>query len=193
MLLPMDIDPSLLSPDRIRPLSRAEYDRMVELGFFDEDEHVELLEGVLVQMSPQGGPHAGVIEWLSDLLTRSLDTSLVVRTQMPIVAGDYSEPEPDIAVVRRAAKIRRDHPSEAFLVVEVTNEPDRKAQAAKVGIYAKATVPEYWIIDLENRCIEVYTKPSRGRYTRTEVLRAGDTLRPTQLAGIEIAVADVVG
>lgn len=192
MLSTMEIDPDLLSPDRIRPLSRAEYDRMVELGFFDEDEHIELLEGVLVKMSPHGGPHAGVVEWLSDVLSHVIEQTLIVRTQMPLVVSDYSAPEPDIAVVRRVSGIRREHPREALLVVEVTNEPDRKTQAAKIGIYARASVPEYWIVDLESGCIEVHTRPRRGRYTRSEVLRAGDVLRPAMLEDVEIAVADVL-
>src|SRR5688500_382656 len=117
MLSRMVIDPSLLSADKIRPLSRLEYERMVELGFFYEDEHVELLEGVLVKRSPQGWQHAAVSQRISSALARGIDDALAVRTQLPFAATDYSEPEPDIAVVEDD-RASRAHPREALLIVD---------------------------------------------------------------------------
>jgi Uma2 family endonuclease len=192
MLSSMAIDPSLLSADTIRPLSRAEYERMVELGFFDEDEHVELLDGVLVQMSPHGWRHAEVIEWLSNELARAIDRSLSVRVQLPIALGPYSEPEPDIAVVRRSRR-RREHPREVLLVIEVATDPARIDRSAKLAIYARAKIPEYWVVDLDELCVDVYSKPARGRYARRRVARTGEVLRPQLLNGVELAVDDLVG
>ena len=184
------VDPTLLTAATIRPISREEYDRMVDLGFFDEDEHVELLEGVLVKMSPQGWQHAAVIQRLSKILARKIDESLAVRTQLPFAAGAYSEPEPDLAIVVDAPK-SREHPNRLLLVIEVAGDSLETDRQAKGAIYARARVPEYWIVDLEAMCVEVYTRPKRGRYERKQVLRDGDVLRPTQLAGIEIAVSDL--
>lgn len=190
MLSTMEIDPSLLSPDRIRPLSRVEYDRMVELGFFDEDEHIELLEGLLVKMSPQGWQHAAAIQRISKVLSRGIDESLAVRTQLPFAAGSYSEPEPDIVVVRDD-RTARDHPSAALLIVEVSGDSIEDDRETKLAAYARAKVPEYWIVDLEHMTVEVYTKPTRSRYARKRLLRDGDVLRPTLLPGIEIAVSEL--
>jgi Uma2 family endonuclease len=190
MLSRMVIDPSLLSADKIRPLSRLEYERMVELGFFYEDEHIELLEGVLVKMSPQGWQHAAVIQRISNVLARSIDDELAVRTQLPFAATDYSEPEPDIAVVHDD-RVSRTHPREALLVVEVSGDSLGRDRDAKLAAYARAHVPEYWIVNVETMTVEVYTKPARARYARTQVLRDGDVLRPILLPAIEIAVADL--
>ncbi|HEY5928359.1 MAG TPA: Uma2 family endonuclease [Kofleriaceae bacterium] len=186
----MVIHQSLLSADKIRPLLRTEFERMVELGLFDEDERIELLDGVLVKkMSPQEPPHAEVIEWLSDALAQSVARAFIVRTQMPFAAGKYALPEPDIAVVRRNRR-RGAHPHEAVLLVEVANEPARSDRTTKLDIYARAKVPEYWLVDVKKQCIEVYSKLVRGRYTRKRVLRDGDVLRPTLLRGVAIPVSD---
>jgi Uma2 family endonuclease len=190
MLSPMDIDPSLVSADTIRPLSRKEYDRMAELGFFDHDPHVELLEGVLVRMSPQGEHHAVIVTRLLKLLARAIDDSLAVRPALPFVAGPYSEPEPDLAVVRDDSTLRA-HPSEALLLIEVSNTSLRYDRTAKLAAYAKACVPEYWIVDVNAMTVEVYTEPKGKRYLRSQVLRDGDVLRPTLLPGIAIAIADL--
>jgi Uma2 family endonuclease len=184
------VDPSLLSADTIRPLSRIEYERMVELGFFHEDEHVELLEGVLVKMSPQGWLHAAVVQRLTKLLSRAIDDSLAVRTGLPFAAADCSEPEPDLAIVRDDPTLR-EHPSEVLLIIEVSNTSLDIDRTAKLATYAKAAVPEYWIVDVNAMTVEVYTEPSRSRYARKLTLRDGDVLRPTLLLGIEIAVADL--
>jgi Uma2 family endonuclease len=190
MLLPMDIDPSLLSPDTIRPLSRKEYDRMVELGFFDHDPHVELLEGVLVRMSPQGEHHAAMITRLLKVLARALDDSLAVRPGLPFAAGPYSEPEPDLAVVRDDPTSLA-HPSEVLLLIEVSNASLHYDRSAKLAAYAKARVPEYWIVDVNAMTVEVFTEPKGNRFLRSHVFRDGDVLRPTLLPDIAIAVADL--
>jgi Uma2 family endonuclease len=204
-------DPSLLDPpERIRKLSRAELDRLVGLGLsqgellsrveFDklvdlgafDDERVELLRGQLVTMSPQGGPHAAVTSWLAQELIRALDRTFDVRSHSSFAATDDSEPEPDVSVVRRAPG-NRQHPESALLLIEVSMSSLRKDRFVKAPIYGEAHVPEYWIVDIsgDDIVVHVHTRPARDGYQHIEVLRAGDVLRPTQLPGIEIAVADI--
>jgi Uma2 family endonuclease len=188
MLFPM-LDPKLVAPDRVRPLSRTEYDRMVELGMFD-DERVELLRGMLVTMSPQGTHHADVVAWLTERLVLSIDRSLQVRPQLPYAASEWSEPEPDLAVIRKDPA-RRGHPSSALLLIEVADSSLRKDRGAKLGIYAEAGVPEYWIINLNEMTVEVYSQPSTDGYQEVRVLSEGDVLRPIRVPGVEITVADL--
>jgi Uma2 family endonuclease len=188
MLSAMVVDPTKLSGGKIRPLSRREYERMVELGFFDEDERIELLEGVLVQMSPQGWHHMAVTQRLAKLLYRAVDDSLIVRTQMPFAATDYSEPEPDISVVVDD-ETTREHPKRALLIIEVANDSLDTDLNRKRAAYARARVPEYWVVDLERMVVHVFIKPVRGRYMRKQLLREGDVLRPTKLPGVEIPVS----
>lgn len=183
-------DPSLVAPERIRPLSRKEYDRMVELGMF-ENERVELLRGMLVTMSPQGGPHATVCAWFTQRITLALgDMTYEVRPQLPFAADDCSEPEPDIAIARRNRSIR-EHPSEVLLLIEVSDSSLPKDRKLKLAIYAEAQVPEYWIVDLTTMSVEVHTEPTRDGYAKVHVLRDGNVLRPTQLPAVELAVADI--
>jgi Uma2 family endonuclease len=182
-------DPNIVSPERIRPISRREYDHMVELGMF-EDEKLELLRGALVTMSPQKWPHAIVVEWLNEKLIRGLDPKYSVRPQLPFAADDWSEPEPDLAVVTKDYT-RRDHPSEVLLLIEVADSSLRKDRGLKLEIYAEARVPEYWIIDVNAMTVTVHTEPSGDRYARVQTFRDGDVVRPTQLPALDIAVSEI--
>lgn len=181
----------LLATERLRPLRRVEYDRLVEDGFFDEDEKVELLDGVIVEMTPQGLGHAASIEELTHLLVLALATRARVRVQLPFAASDISEPEPDIAVVPPADP-RRSHPGQAFLLIEVADSSLGKDRRVKTRIYAQAGVPEYWIVDVSGRTIEVRTDPGDGSYRQVRVAGQGDTIRLQAFPDVEIAVSDVV-
>ncbi|MGE0545462.1 MAG: Uma2 family endonuclease [Kofleriaceae bacterium] len=182
-------DPSLVAPERIRALSRKEYDRMVELGMF-EDEKIELLRGLLVTMSPQNWPHSAAVQWLTKQLALQIDRSLAVRPQLPFAASNDSEPEPDLAIVREDYTLR-DHPSEVLLLIEVADSSLRKDRSIKRAIYAENGVPEYWIVDVATMTVEVYTQPVNGDYASVRVARDGDVLEPLLLAGVSIAVAEL--
>lgn len=173
----------------IRPLSRAEYDRMAELGMF-ANERIELLRGVLVKMSPIGWHHNQVVIWLTKQLIRALDDSYEVRSQCSFAASDWSEPEPDLAVALEDRSLR-DLPSALFLVIEVADSSIQHDRTTKVALYAEAAIPEYWIVDLNEMTVEVYTQPVGSAYTKIELLRDGDTLRPRELPNVAISIAEL--
>jgi len=181
-------EPELL--EGMRPISRAEYDRMVEVGILDEDDKVELLRGVIVKMSPQGEHHSALIEWLNNHLVRSLDPSFSVRPALPFAASDWSEPEPDFAILP-AKRPSLAHPQTALLLIEVSDSSLRKDRRIKLGIYAEAGVPEYWIVNVKEMTIEVYRDPSGDQYASKQILRDGDVARPRMVPGVEIAIADL--
>lgn len=186
------LDQEALRPSGIRPLRRVEYDRLVELGVF-EDEKIELLRGMLVTMSPEGEEHIGVGHWLFKRLVRTFsDAQFDVRYAAPFAASDDSEPEPDLFVGPPVTTRRTDHPSRALLLVEVSNSSIRKDRKIKRDLYAEIGVPEYWIVDITKRIpvVEVYTEPSAIGYGKLVTLRDGDILRPLHIP-IEIAVADL--
>jgi Uma2 family endonuclease len=186
-------EPSLLGSDRIRTLKRAEYDRMIEMGLFAEDERLELLEGMLVSVSPQGAPHAYSVQSLDALLQRTLATrtDLIVRAQLPLALGADSEPEPDVAVVP-AADYSAAHPTTAWLGVEVSQDSAAKDRQWKARIYAKAGIPEYWVVDLKARTVEVYREPRGERYEQVTRHSEGAVLRPHALDGVEVPVEGVL-
>jgi Uma2 family endonuclease len=181
-------DPSL--EDSIRRISRKEYRQMVDAGILAEDEPIELLDGMLVTKMTRGGPHDRLITWLNWKLTRTIDDAFRVRPQCAFAAGEWSEPEPDFAIVR-ADDTLEDHPSEALLIIEVADSSLRRDRGWKQAIYAKAGVPEYWVVNAQDRTVEVYTEPTPNGFTRKQVLGDGDVLRPTTLSGIEIALAEL--
>lgn len=183
------------SPDvqeRLRRISVDEYHRMIEAGILDEDEKVQLVDGMLVAMTPQGQPHAFVIMRLTRLLARALSDDFEVLPQLPLTLGADSEPEPDLAVVRAqdAASTRR-HPRTAILVVEVAGDSLRFDRRTKLALYASSGIPEYWIVNLEDAVIEVFREPdaAAGSYRATAVARRGETLASAALPGVGVAVA----
>src|SRR5882672_8068853 len=123
-----------LEPSDVRPFRRAEYDRLVELGVF-EGERVELLDGLIVRISPHGPRHDGTIDLLVEELSRQLGERARVRVQSAFIAGDQSEPEPDIAVVPRA-DYRVEHPRRAYLLVEIAESSLERDRGAKALLYA---------------------------------------------------------
>lgn len=174
----------------IRPLRRVEYDQLVSLGAF-QNEHIELLEGDLVAMSPIGAPHSVTVRRLTHLLVRSFDGRAEVSCQMPFAALEHSEPQPDLALIP-LGKFESDHPTEAHLIIEVADSSLALDRGKKLRLYASCAVPEYWIVNLPERCIEVYTRPSPGAYARCERYEPGQSIRLGAFPDVSFAVADVL-
>jgi Uma2 family endonuclease len=177
-----------LERERLRPLRRGEYDRLVALGCF-EDERLELLHGMLVAMSPQSALHAEVIHRIARLLWAALADRAVVRLQTPLAVSEDSEPEPDVAVVP-PGDYSAAHPDRALLVVEVADSSIRTDRLVKSGLYAEAGIPEYWLVDLDERVVEVSRDPAGGRYGSSQRVGREETLRPLALGDVELHVAD---
>jgi Uma2 family endonuclease len=182
-----------LQGERYRPLKRSEYNQLGELGAF-EDEKVELLYGVLVPMSPTGEPHCGALERLTEIFVVKLVGRARVRIQMPIAASDESEPEPDLAVIPLSPgpPDYSDHPAQPLLVLEVAQNSLSKDRGIKARLYAECGVPEYWIVNLVDRVIEVHTEPEGAAYQSCRVYRSGEIARPGAFAEIEVPVDGVV-
>ncbi|HET7504556.1 MAG TPA: Uma2 family endonuclease [Kofleriaceae bacterium] len=178
-----------IEPERVRPLKRSEYDRMIELGLF-VNERVELIQGVLVKMSPQQAPHASTVQRLTQLLVTRLGGRFTLRIQLPLALSDESEPEPDAAVVP-LGDYDTEHPTTALLVIEVADSSVR-IDRTKATVYAAAGVGEYWIVNLDARTVEVYSSPDGDRYGEARTLRVGDELRPAALPDLTIRVAELL-
>ena len=186
----MSLDPARLEPETARPLKRREYERLVELGAFD-DERIELLYGVLITMSPHGAPHDSAIQQLTSLLVRALHPRAVVRIQSAFAASDDSEPEPDVAVVP-PGEYHVEHPSRAHLIVEVAKSSLAKDRGIKAGLYAQCGVPEYWVINVVDRLIEVHTQIVRGAYTRVIPYARGESVKLLEFPDVEVAVSEIL-
>lgn len=178
-----------LPRDQVRRLRRAEYDRLVALGAFGDD-RLELLGGLLVWMSPQDPAHAATTAKLGKRLLRELGDRAEVRIRAPLALDDDSEPEPDLAVVA-PGDYEDEHPATALLVVEVADSSLRKARL-KARLYARARVREYWLVNLADDAVEVYSRPRRGAYASSVRHGRGATLRLAAFPDVTLRVEDIL-
>ena len=142
------------------PLTRAQYDLLVDAGTF-EDQAVELLDGMVVEMAPQGDDHARAVIVLGNHLSRRVPPPWLMAPQVPMPVAGTSVPEPDVAVVQLPAT---GLPRSAALVVEVAATSQRKDLLHKPAVYAAAGVEQYWVLDLPVREVVVHTDPGPGGY-----------------------------
>jgi Uma2 family endonuclease len=177
-----------LAPERVRPLKRFEYEKLVDAGVFD-DERVELLGGAIVEMSPQSPQHAATIIRLTKLLVRAAGDRAEICAQLPFVASDDSLPEPDLALVP-LGDYDDARPDRALLVVEVAVASLGKDRLLKAELYARAGVPEYWIVNLIDRVVEVHTTPRDGVYADVRSVGREAKLRLVALPTVELTIGD---
>jgi Uma2 family endonuclease len=192
-------EPSIAPYLKTRRWRRPEYERLVDLGVFI-GERLELLDGLLVVREPQGSPHAALVGHIGQVLALAFGAGWHPRLQAPLALDDDSEPEPDIAVV---AGTHRDdigaHPTTAALIVEIADSSLRLDRRLKAGLYARARLSDYWIVNLVQAVVEVHRDPRPDpatlygwRYRSVEALRPPDTVTPLAAAGSRIPVADLL-
>ncbi len=181
-----------------RPLTRLEFERAGEQGLFGPDERLELLGGeVIRKMSPQSGAHAAATARVEEALRRAFPEGHVVRVQMPLALGTHSEPEPDVAVVAGCLEdFDHEHPTAAALVVEVADSTLRLDRRVKASLYALGGIPEYWLVNLPERQLEVHREPIakvgetfQHHYRLALRLLEGDSVSPLAAPQMTIAVA----
>jgi Uma2 family endonuclease len=142
--------------------TRREYARLIDHGFLDEDDPVELIDGLLLVKEPQSSPHRTAVLLAERALERAFGEGWFVQTQSPIAVDDRSQPEPDVSVVRGSPRDYVDsHPSRPALVVEVAQSGLGIARGRKAAAYARAGIAEYWIVNLVDRVLEVHREPAR--------------------------------
>ncbi|RZO59005.1 MAG: Uma2 family endonuclease [Sandaracinaceae bacterium] len=179
-----------IEAQQVRRLRRAEYDRLVEEGAF-ADERVELIRGVIIRMPPRGPTHAAPVTRMTRRLIQILGDRAEVRVQLPLLAPDDSEPEPDFAVVP-PGDYDDAHPSVAWLVIEVAESSLSYDRLTKAPLYAAMGVPEYWIVNVREAAIEVHRQPEGDRYARVTSHGRGETITLERFADASIDVDDVL-
>jgi Uma2 family endonuclease len=176
-------------------MSVDRYLGLVEAGVLAEDDRVELLEGVVVAMTPSSPRHAAVVNLVGEALREAVGRRAAVRVQCPLVLAPYSAPEPDVAVV---AGSHRDHlsahPTSALLVVEVSEASLQQDRITKAAIYAAAGIPEFWIVNLREGVVEAQRAPApeRALYREARTVHSGERLDLVGLPGAAVAVADLL-
>jgi Uma2 family endonuclease len=185
---------------RTRRFTRAEYDRLIELGIFQPGEEIELIGGELLVAEPQGAAHYTAIVKSTRALQAAFGPGWYVRAEGPIGLDDDSEPEPDVAVVPGDPEdYSRAHPSRPVLTLEVAESSLASDRRRKGSLYARAGLADYWVLNLIDRVLEVYrepiadeTAPFGWRYARLEVFDASARVRPLAVAESTVAVSQLL-
>jgi Uma2 family endonuclease len=182
--------PASLISNPIRRLTRAEYDRMVLEGFF-QDEKVELLFGMVVAMSPIDPSHNESVDRLYRFLSMQLGERARVRAQSSFAATEDSEPEPDLYVFP-PGDYWHEHPNHAHLVIEVSRTSLANDRGAKRFLYSVGGVDEYWIVNLPDGIVEVHRDREDGGWRTVTKHARGETLALRAFPDVQIAVADIL-
>jgi Uma2 family endonuclease len=189
---PLASDPEI----PIQGLTREMYDALVDQGAF-AGQRVQLIEGEIVTMAPQGWPHSHGITKLARRLDSLLEAAhpglYAVRQEKPLAATPFSEPEPDVDVVDAAALEVAAHPTTAHLVVEVADSSRRLDLAHKPRVYAAALVPQYWVVDLVDRSVVVHTDPVPGALPPYGGVRRLPWTEPLTVLDVTVVLAEVLG
>ena len=178
-----------------RKFTVAEYYRMAEAGILKPEERVELIQGEIIVMPPIGPEHAGSLIISNSLFSEHAPGRFLVQTQNPVLLDDGSEPEPDVALLRlRDDRYTRAHPTPAdvLLIIEIADTSLAYDREVKAHIYGRNEIPETWIKNLPEDCIERFTEPGPEGYARHTVHRRGETLTPVSFPDLALAVADLL-
>lgn len=179
-----------------RQFNVAEYHRMAEVGILYEDDRVELLDGEIWQMSPIGSRHAACVDRLNRAISGQIDQSVIMSVQNPIQLDDYSEPQPDFALLRMQPDFYAEAlptAADVLLLIEVADTSLEYDRRLKLPRYAQAGIPEVWLVDLNEHSVRVYTQPFEDGYRVIQQLRAGQSVSATRIAGLVVAVNDMLG
>lgn len=182
---------------RTKRWTREEYYRLAQDGWF-RGQRVQLIQGEIIQMPPQGHEHAVSIMRITRWLHQVCGNSLLVRCQMPLNALEDSEPEPDLAVIPGPIEAMSDHPRTALLAIEVSDS-SRALDRRKASLYAAAGVREYWIVDVQARIVEAYREPRADpsaefgfNYPPPVTLNEHDSVSPLAIPSATVRVAELL-
>jgi Uma2 family endonuclease len=180
---------------KIKKFTVEQYEQMAKIGFLQADERVELLGGNIIYMSPIGIKHAGCVSFLTRFLWHHLIDQAVIWPQNPVILDNYSEPEPDIAVLQKETNsYRRRKPTaeDVLLLIEVADSTLEKDRNIKIPLYAKNNIQEVWLVDISNNIVEVYRSPVDETYTNIKNFLPGDYLSMIAFPEISISVDEIL-
>jgi Uma2 family endonuclease len=167
------------------------YYKMAEAGILSDAHRVELIDGEIIDLNAIGSPHSSITNWLGRVITRAVtDATAIVTIQSPLRLDDFNEPEPDVLVLRpRSDNYRASHPSagDVLLLIEVSDSSLVYDRLRKLGLYAKFSVSEVWIVDIAGSAVEVFRAPKEGSYSTQERHSVG-SIAPELLPGVTIDI-----
>lgn len=182
---------------RKRLFTVDEYEKMIETDILREDDRVELIEGEIVHMSPIGRKHMACVKRLNYIFSQRMKSGdCIVSVQDPIVQGEYSEPEPDIILLKFKDDFyeeRKPQSEDVLLIIEVAETSLEYDLNYKIPLYARHNIPEVWIIELENRQIKSFQHPVMEKFNQITVYTPGQSISPMAFPDLVIEVSEILG
>lgn len=172
-----------------------EYERMAETGILTEDDRVELIEGAIIEMTPIGSRHASCVARLTHLLTQQFGDQVVVWVQNPVRLSRHSEPQPDLVLLRPRQDFyagAHPEPADVLLLIAVADATLETDRTVKAPLYAKAGIPETWVVDLEGGRVEVSRQPTTDGYQLVRTITRSESLTPEAFPTASLAVGDLL-
>jgi Uma2 family endonuclease len=169
---------------------------MAEAGILTEDDRIELIGGEILAISPIGSRHNGCVLWLQEEFSERLSKRAHAMSQGPIELDEYSEPQPDVVLLRRRADFyRRAHavPPDILLAVEVADSSVDYDRHVKIPRYAAAQIPEVWLVDLPAERVEVHRDPAPDGYRDVQSFGRSERISPVAFPDLVLAVDDILG
>lgn len=184
----------------VRRWTRQDYDKMIDAGLFPPGTHAELIDGVVLEMSPQKSPQATAVCLVEEALRNAFGQGYTLRVQLPLALDPLSEPEPDVAVLPGAPRDYRDaHPTSALLIVEVSETTLTHDRDRKGSLYARAGIADYWLVNLPAQRLEVYRHPVLQAeayygwgYEVVQYVTGGTQVSPLAVPQARVVVTDLL-
>lgn len=174
----------------------TEFEQMAETGIIKDEDRFELIEGELIDMGKIGNRHAACVRRLLRLLTQVIADQAIIDVQNPIQLGNYSQPQPDLAILSRKNdyyEAAHPTPEDIFLLVEVADTTIETDREIKIPLYAKHNIIEVWLINLNREVVEVYSQSNLNSYTEEKIFTKGQIISPISFPEININVDKIFG
>lgn len=173
-----------------------EYHRLIENNILHEDDRVELIEGRIIDMTPIGSKHAACVSRLNEILSEKLQKRAIINIQNPICLTAYTEPEPDIAIIKRRPDFYAEQlpqPEDVLLIIEVSDSSLDYDCETKIPLYAKSNIPEVWLVNLIENNVAIYSGPSSEGYNVITKHHHNQILSPKSFHDITLTVSEIFG
>ena len=173
-----------------------QYEQLIESGFFVGKKGVELLEGELIEKMTQGHLHISHVSRLMTLFVSLLLGKATVIVQSPIVVNEFSEPEPDVTILRYREDFyssRKARPEDVLLAIEVSDSTASFDRRIKIPLYARTGIVETWLVNLPRKILEVHRNPNNGKYTVVQKLNRMETISPLNFPELTLKILDIIG
>jgi Uma2 family endonuclease len=184
---------SKVTPKRFRV---EDFRKMTEVGILPEESGWEVSDGFLIDKISVGSKHAVTVNRLNQLLVVLLERGAVVAVQNPIHIDEYNAPEPDVALLKPRDDFYTNSlpkPPDVLLLIEVSDSTIEYDREVKKTLYAEAGITEYWLANLQDNTIEVYSQPKNGNYRLARILESGETIEAVAVENLKLQIDEILG